>query len=162
MRDNHKSRTRLDSWKSIASYLRRDVRTVIRWEKEKNLPVHRVPGGTRQAVFAYIEEIDDWLAGSPNSDGEQLLNKVEPVGNEYRPTSTRIDHTHQNTGMERDSSLASARRNEGLSRMWSRRAVLKLILAGTASFLISTTLLLSLRSAHLVSAFAPLTDDGLE
>ncbi|MCU1257033.1 MAG: repeat-containing protein, partial [Candidatus Angelobacter sp.] len=32
---------RLDSWKEIASYLRRDVRTVQRWEKKEGLPVYR-------------------------------------------------------------------------------------------------------------------------
>ena len=35
---------RLDSWKAIAAYLGRDMSTVIRWEKEKGLPVHRLPG----------------------------------------------------------------------------------------------------------------------
>lgn len=54
---------RLDSWKAIAAYLDRDVRTVIRWEKERRLPVHRVPGGIRQAVFAYEHELDAWAAG---------------------------------------------------------------------------------------------------
>jgi len=52
---------RLDSWKEIAGYLGRDLRTVRRWEKEKGLPVRRVPGGERSAVFAYSEEIDEWL-----------------------------------------------------------------------------------------------------
>ena len=54
---------RLDSWKSIGAYLGRDIRTVIRWEKEKGLPVHRVPGGQRQGVFAFRGELDAWLAG---------------------------------------------------------------------------------------------------
>jgi len=71
---------RLDSWKDIAGYLRRDVRTAIRWEKEKGLPVRRVPGGQRQAVFAYITELDAWLRQEdaaaiphglkPNSSGQ--------------------------------------------------------------------------------------------
>jgi hypothetical protein len=61
---------RLDSWKEIASYLGRDVRTAIRWEKDKSLPVHRVPGGKRQAVFAYRDELDVWLAGA-GPDGQQ-------------------------------------------------------------------------------------------
>jgi hypothetical protein len=52
---------RLDSWKEIAGYLGRDLRTVRRWEKEKRLPVRRVPGGERSVVFAYPEEIDRWL-----------------------------------------------------------------------------------------------------
>lgn len=59
------ARSRLDSWKEIAGYLGRDVRTVIRWEKDKGLPVHRVPGGKRHAVFAYVVEIDAWLLSGP-------------------------------------------------------------------------------------------------
>jgi hypothetical protein len=53
---------RLDSWKEIAAYLGRDLRTVRRWE-EKGLPVRRVPGGERRAVFAYRREIDAWMTG---------------------------------------------------------------------------------------------------
>ena len=56
-----KENQRLDSWKEVAAYLGRNVRTVIRWEKEKGLPVHRVPGGRRKAVFAYTEELREWL-----------------------------------------------------------------------------------------------------
>lgn len=52
---------RLDSWKEIASYLGRDVRTVRRWEEERGLPVHRLPGGKRGAVYALRNEIDTWL-----------------------------------------------------------------------------------------------------
>jgi Tol biopolymer transport system component len=52
---------RLNSWKEIAGYLDRDLRTVQRWEDNKGLPVYRVPGGKRQAVFAYQGEIDRWL-----------------------------------------------------------------------------------------------------
>jgi Tol biopolymer transport system component len=62
MPENHSARSRLDSWKEIADYLKRDVRTAIRWEKERRLPVHRVPGGKRQVVFAYPVEIDQWLS----------------------------------------------------------------------------------------------------
>ena len=54
---------RLDSWKSIAEYLRRDVRTVMRWAKDHGLPVHRVTGGKGRSVFAYRDAIDLWLTG---------------------------------------------------------------------------------------------------
>ena len=57
-------RTRLTSWKEIATYLRREVRTVIRWEKERGLPVHRVPGGQGRSVFAFTDELDRWAAGA--------------------------------------------------------------------------------------------------
>src|SRR6185503_3857318 len=52
---------RLDSWKAIAAYLRRDERTVRRWEKTLGLPVRRVPGTRGSSVFAYVEEIESWL-----------------------------------------------------------------------------------------------------
>lgn len=50
---------RLDSWKEIAAYLRRDERTVRRWETE-GLPVHRHLHKKKAAVYAYKEEIDTW------------------------------------------------------------------------------------------------------
>ena len=52
---------RLDSWKQIAAYLERKVRTVQRWEKSEGLPVHRHQHASRGTVFAYRSEIDDWL-----------------------------------------------------------------------------------------------------
>jgi Tol biopolymer transport system component len=53
--------SRLDSWKEIAAYLNRDVRTVQRWEKTANLPVRRLQNPGLRAVFAYTAELDDWL-----------------------------------------------------------------------------------------------------
>lgn len=52
---------RLDSWKAIAHYLGRDVRSVQRWERERGLPIHRLPGQKGGAVFAYEEELEEWL-----------------------------------------------------------------------------------------------------
>src|SRR5438105_15766423 len=56
-------RQRLTSWKEIGTHLGRDVRTVLRWEKERGLPVHRVPGATGRVVFAYKDELESWGAG---------------------------------------------------------------------------------------------------
>ena len=53
------SSERLDSWKEIAAYLKRDERTVRRWEKE-GLPVRRKVHKKQASVFAYRSEIDDW------------------------------------------------------------------------------------------------------
>ncbi len=57
---------RLDSWKEIAAFFGRDERTVKRWEKERLLPVHRIPGKSKGGVFAYESELRDWL-DRPNS-----------------------------------------------------------------------------------------------
>ena len=52
----------LNSWKEISQYLKRNVRTCIRWEKELNLPVHRIDkNSSRSKIFAYKSEIDAWL-----------------------------------------------------------------------------------------------------
>jgi len=48
---------RLDSWKEIAAYLRKGLRTVQRWERTEGLPVRRLGQGS---VFAYKSELDAW------------------------------------------------------------------------------------------------------
>jgi tetratricopeptide (TPR) repeat protein len=57
---------RLDSWKEIAAFFGRDERTVKRWEKDRGLPIHRLPGGARSPVFAYPEELSRW-SGAPGA-----------------------------------------------------------------------------------------------
>jgi TolB-like protein/Tfp pilus assembly protein PilF len=59
---------RLDSWKEIAAFFGRAERTVKRWETERKLPVHRVPGSGRASVFAYPEELTEWLKGSSSQE----------------------------------------------------------------------------------------------
>jgi tetratricopeptide (TPR) repeat protein len=51
---------RLDSWKDIAEYLERSLRTVQRWHAYHGLPVRHFRG-TKGSVFAYTDEIDRWL-----------------------------------------------------------------------------------------------------
>jgi len=50
----------LNSWKEIASYLNRGVRTVQRWER-MGLPVRRLGTGPRAPVIANAPEIDGWM-----------------------------------------------------------------------------------------------------
>ena len=51
---------RLDSWKEIAGYLKKEVRTVQRWEKNLGLPVRRFAQGKQGTVFAYKSDLDAW------------------------------------------------------------------------------------------------------
>lgn len=60
MRRDSDSQATLESWKAIASYLQRDVRTVQRWESEEGLPVHRHAHKKLATVYAYTDEIDHW------------------------------------------------------------------------------------------------------
>jgi Tol biopolymer transport system component len=52
---------RLDSWKEIAAYLKRDVTTVQRWEKREGMPVHRHLHDRMGSVYASREELDAWV-----------------------------------------------------------------------------------------------------
>ena len=54
------SPARLDSWKEIAAYFDRDVRTVQLWEKREALPVHRHEHSARSSVYAFAPELDRW------------------------------------------------------------------------------------------------------
>ena len=64
---------RLESWKEIAAYLGREVRTVQRWAAERGLPVHHLPGGVRPRVFSVASELDAWL------QVRTAPNRTEPV-----------------------------------------------------------------------------------
>lgn len=57
---------RLDSWKEIASYLRRALRTVQLWEKREGLPVHRHTHNSLASVYAFKLEVDAWWSGRPS------------------------------------------------------------------------------------------------
>jgi len=77
----------LNSWRDIATYMDRGVRTLQRWE-EQGLPIRRVGTGKRAPVFAFTVEIDKWLhkqstAALPDpitgarSDSRRLVAKSE-------------------------------------------------------------------------------------
>jgi len=60
------ARSRLGSWKEIAVYLNRTVRTAQRWEKRERLPVYRHVHQKGSSVCAFREEIDAWLVRRRN------------------------------------------------------------------------------------------------
>jgi tetratricopeptide (TPR) repeat protein len=74
------STDRLDSWKEIASYLRREVRTVQLWEKREGLPVHRHFHKSLGSVFALRSEIDRWKRQVSRENGSQELEAAIPPG----------------------------------------------------------------------------------
>ena len=51
---------RLNSWKEIARYLEREVRTVQLWEKFEGLPIHRHFHSRQGTIFAFRSEIECW------------------------------------------------------------------------------------------------------
>jgi len=65
----------LNSWKEIASYLGRGVRTVQRWEQELQLPVHRIGKGKRSPVFAVVSELKFWMVTSAGRNPFKAADK---------------------------------------------------------------------------------------
>jgi TolB-like protein len=59
-RRNDEREDRLESWKEIASYLGREVRTVQGWEKNEGLPIHRHQHARLGSVYAFKPELDAW------------------------------------------------------------------------------------------------------
>jgi Tol biopolymer transport system component len=71
---------RLDSWKEIAAYLRRDVATVRRWEKREGLPVRRHQHDKLGSVYAIAAEIDEWTRSRSQSQARQPVATVDRRG----------------------------------------------------------------------------------
>lgn len=70
---------RLDSWKAIASYFGRGLRTVQRWHVDYAMPVHHL-GGAKGSVYAYTEDLDKWLAedmGGPRTSKGTEYPEIE-------------------------------------------------------------------------------------
>ncbi|MGA9966686.1 MAG: tetratricopeptide repeat protein [Terriglobales bacterium] len=129
-REQQASNRRLDSWKEIAAFFGRDERTVKRWEKERDLPVHRVPGGSRSGVFAYTGELSEWLkdpvpVASESSDGPVMV-----AGGNGSPVGAPLEGDSTSSGQVRAPLVASANPKSQLAR------ILGLLLAVLLGFLI--------------------------
>jgi len=51
----------LSSWKEIAQFFGKGVRTVQRWEKTLDLPIHRPPGAPSNVVLARESDLEAWM-----------------------------------------------------------------------------------------------------
>ena len=81
----HSPEDRLDSWKEIAAYMKRDVTTVQRWEKREGMPVQRHLHDKMGSVYAFRTDLDAWARSRnlgvsaepaqarPRDSAEQLL-----------------------------------------------------------------------------------------
>jgi hypothetical protein len=87
---------RLDSWKEIAAYLKREVRTAQRWEKNEGLPVRRHQHDKLSTVFAYKSELDAWW----HERQPRLEMEVEPPDG-----SGALDLFVETPGEKRDEAL---------------------------------------------------------
>jgi TolB-like protein/tetratricopeptide (TPR) repeat protein len=82
---------RLESWKEIATHVKRDVTTVQRWEKREGMPVHRHLHHKRGSVYAFPSELDDWLKTRKLrlEIGEVLVSPTGPMEADAVPEQLR-------------------------------------------------------------------------
>lgn len=92
----HERAERLDSWKRIAAYLKRDVSTVQRWERREGMPVHRHLHDKLGSVFAYRSELDEWwerrsgrLGGTRVVDNERPAEHAAHAESDFGAESAR-------------------------------------------------------------------------
>jgi len=94
---------RLDTWKEIGAFFGRDERTAKRWETTRGLPVHRVPGAGRANVYAYTDELTEWLNGAnvtidpdavSNSGAHPAVATSSEVASEVYVDAASVDRRH--------------------------------------------------------------------
>jgi adenylate cyclase len=93
----------LRGWKQIAAYLHRDVRTVQRWERSEQLPVHRQLHLKLGTVHAVRAELDVWLANrtSPQADAPTPFRTRNPRAYELYLKGRQLFHQFQRKSFER-------------------------------------------------------------
>jgi Tol biopolymer transport system component len=132
----HVSGDRLESWKEIAAYMRRDVKTVQRWEKREGMPAHRHVHDKLGSVYAFRSELDAW------SRNRRLTTATEELATSVAaaPPSPVIGPQRDGESQAGDDSLRDARAADQGSRPKWRLAVVAvgtlLGLAATSSLLI--------------------------
>ena len=92
----------LNSWKEIAAYLNRGVRTVQRWERELGLPVRRPRAKNRSAVIAMRSDIDAWLKHCPVTERREQ-SRTELALKQLPPIASVVAQSHELRQMVHDS-----------------------------------------------------------
>src|SRR5262245_44667757 len=84
---------RLDSWKEIAAFLGRGIRTVQRWEREEGLPVHRLLHDKRGSIYAPRAELTAWWESRRQSLSSDVPVQTPEVPAAAEPRLERVTRT---------------------------------------------------------------------
>lgn len=88
---------RIESWKSIADYIRCDVTTAMRWEKERGLPICRLQGDKRSGVYAFRKDLDAWLENGRRRQATDIVSEAEPSSDAQDRASTPMTEAPANS-----------------------------------------------------------------
>src|SRR5436309_2845917 len=112
---------RLDSWKEIAAYLKRDVTTVQRWEKREGMPVRRHLHDKLGSVYAFRSELDAW-ARSRNLSSANEPESGPPLDHPDRSTAVVEDSDQTLGAITPPTSLSMSRSRSRSTVFWSLAA----------------------------------------
>lgn len=84
MAEASQTKTQLSSWKEVAAFFNATPRTVMRWERERGLPIRRLPGDARSRVYANVSELKAWL----DSNAAAVTDAAAPVSIQTPPATT--------------------------------------------------------------------------
>jgi tetratricopeptide (TPR) repeat protein len=131
---------RLDSWKDVAAYLKRDVSTVQRWEKREGMPVHRHVHDKMGSIYAFRSELDAWWCGRGARVAQQEADRL-PM-----PIAAAAPPTGESTAASVREDLGSRASRPETRRAHRRVAVISVAVLGVV--LATGLLLTSRRSAE--------------
>jgi hypothetical protein len=90
----------LNSWKEIATYLDRGVRTLQRWERDEHLPIRRVGAGERAPVFAFSVDINKWLRKHHTTAPANHITAAQADSRKLVAASQQLVSTLQRSGAD--------------------------------------------------------------
>lgn len=155
IREMPRPNRRLDSWKEIAAFFGRDERTVKRWEKERSLPVHRLPGSPRARVFAFTDEMTQWMNAADSAGVEGITQEKPPsaMRTESSGGSARLSRAHSPRRWITIAAIAAilALAALGLTLIFRRKNSIAMIRAGETASSTSAATVGSAKSSGTVS-----------
>lgn len=87
----------LNSWKEIATYTGRGIRTLQRWEQELGFPVRRPRGKQRSAVIAIKQEIDLWMHTPHGAEAKHKPHHIKLENHTRLLNNTEVLHLRAST-----------------------------------------------------------------
>jgi hypothetical protein len=92
----------LSSWKEIAQFFGKGVRTVQRWEKTLDLPIHRPPGAPSNVVLARESDLEAWMhRGMPHSERRVASEDLDQAFETIHASIRELESASPETGRSR-------------------------------------------------------------
>ena len=132
---------RLDSWKEIAAYLKRDVTTVQRWEKREGMPVHRHLHSRQGSVYAFRAELDAWAIS--RNIGSEFEEEPAPAPKESIPSVHNGNGRYPAAGLDSEAESSAPVFKKRAGQHFSRqhgRILLSLTTLGVAVLVVAALL----------------------